>query len=334
MKCSVIIINFRSAAYIIDSINSAMAFESAKNFEWIVVDNASGDDSKEKICGLFPFVKWIDMGYNAGFARANNEGMRQASGDVFLLLNPDTLILEDAIEKCFQKFIHTDHVACGVQLLYENRAPQISGSYFMKGGINHLLSIPYWGSFLRWFAFLIQARKPGVEQVATAVKVDWISGAFLMVKKEVVAKAGLMDEDFFLYAEEVEWCSRLQKQGNLYLYGDIQIIHLLGESIKDATNTSDKTYDNLFDKKGLQLIVSNHLRIRKQYGVGWFLFQLLNYSWGVIVFFVCSIVHQSVRLKNPFSDWKRVSGLARNVGIVWTLAFRMIRNKPHFYKML
>ena len=334
MKLSIIIVNYRSAAYILNCISSAVQFNTANNFEWIVVDNDSKDDSKVRICAHFPFVKWIDMGYNAGFARANNEGMRQSSGDVYLLLNPDTLILDNAIENSFQQFIASNNIACGVQLLYEDNSIQISGSYFMKGGINHLLPIPYWGNFLKIIAKILNTQKPGVEQVLEEVKVDWISGAYLMVKKESVQKAGMMDEDFFLYAEEVEWCSRLGKLGNLVLYGDIKIIHLLGESIKDSTGTEDKTYANLFDKKGLQLIISNHVRIRKQYGVGWFLFQLLNYSFGVIVFFLGSLIDHLILLKNPFTDWGKVMGLAKNVLIVWGLSFVIIRNKPHFYKML
>ena len=333
MKLSVIIVNYRSATYIGNCIRSAMQFESGKSFEWIVVDNASNDQSKEQICNEFPFVKWIEMGYNAGFARANNEGMRHAQGDIYLLLNPDTIILDNAIEQCLQKFEQSNDIACGVQLLYEDRSIQISGSYFMKGGINHLLPIPYWGNILKGLAKLFYTRKPGVEQVASEVTVDWISGAFLMVKKEAVLKAGMMDEDFFLYAEEVEWCSRLLKLGRLSLYGDIKIIHLLGEAIKDSTGTNDKTYENLFDPKGLQLIVSNHVRIRKQYGVGWFLFQLLNYSFGVFVFFIGSIIDHLVHLKNPFADFGKIIGLAKNVASVWALSITIIRNQPHFYKM-
>ena len=334
MKLSIIIVNYRSASYIINCIRSAMQFPSASNFEWIVVDNASSDDSKEQICTAFPFVKWIDMDYNAGFARANNEGMRQSSGDVYLLLNPDTLILNNAIENCFQTLLTSTNLACGVQLLYENHTTQISGSYFMKGGMNHLLPIPYWGNFLKWVAKLLNTKKPGVEQVSKEVAVDWISGAFLMVKKEATVKAGLMDEDFFLYGEEVEWCSRIGKLGRLVLYGDIQIIHILGESIKDATGTEDKTYANLFDKKGLQLMVSNHLRIRKQYGIGWFLFQLLNYSFGTIVFFFGSIIDRLLHLQNPFKDVRKILGLAKNVSIVWGLSLKIMNNQPHFYKML
>lgn len=334
MKLSVIIVNYRSATYIGNSIRSAMQFDSAKNFEWIVVDNASNDQSEDQICNEFPFVKWIDMGYNAGFARANNEGMRHASGSIYLLLNPDTIILDNAIEKCFKKLERSNAIACGVQLLYEDRSIQISGSYFMKGGINHLLPIPYWGNALKGLGKIVHTKKTGVEQVADEVSVDWISGAFLMVKKDALMKSGMMDEDFFLYAEEVEWCSRLKQLGNLVLYGDIKIIHLLGEAIKDSTGTNDKTYANLFDKKGLQLIVSNHVRIRKQYGVAWFLFQLLNYSFGVLVFFVGSFFNNLLHFKNPLTDWAKIVGLAKNVAIVWGLSFTIIRNQPHFYKML
>ena len=334
MKLSVILVNYRSAAYIIDCIRSATAFESVSSFEWIVVDNASGDDSREKILQQFSFVQWVDMGYNAGFARANNAGIRQATGDVLLLLNPDTLILNDAIQQCYLSFVQSSYAACGVQLLYENGASQISGSYFMKGGINHLLSIPYWGRFLRWLAFQMHTRKPGVEQVADEVKVDWISGAFLMVKKKAIAVAGLMDEDFFLYGEEVEWCRLLKKEVSLLFYCNISIVHLMGESIKDATQTKDKTYDNLFDKKGLQLIVSNHVRIRKQYGIGWFVFQLLNYTWGVLVFAICGTIWPLIRGKSPVGEWKKIGGLTKNVAVVWSLLPVIVRNKPHFYKML
>jgi hypothetical protein len=285
------------------------------------------------ITSKFPFVKWIDMGYNAGFARANNEGMRQSVHDVVLLLNPDTIILDDAVEKCLWKFVQSDHIACGVQMLNPDGSPQISGSYFAKGGLNHLLPLPYWGGLIKWVGSVLKVKKPSVENVTGEEKVDWISGAFLMVKKEAIGKAGLMDEDFFLYAEEVEWCSRLKKIGTLCIYGDIHIIHILGEVIQDSVK-SDKSYFNLYDRKGLQLMVSNHLRIRKQFGVSWFLFQLLNYTFAVPVFLVCSFFAHLVRLTNPFTDWPRIKSLAKNVARVWALSPKIIRNRPYFYKMM
>jgi len=333
LPVSIIIVNFRSPKFICDCIVSAFQFLSAKNFEWIIVDNDSKDNSKEIITSQFPFVKWIDMDYNAGFARANNEGIRQSTYEVALLLNPDTIILNDAIEQCYKKFIETNHVACGVQMLNPDGSAQISGSYFAKGGLNHLLPLPYWGNFIKWIGSLLKVQKPSIEKAASEEFVDWISGAFLMVKKEAISKAGLMDEDFFLYAEEVEWCSRLKKIGTLCIYGDIHIIHILGEIIQDAAE-SDKSYFNLYDKKGLQLIVSNHLRIRKQYGVGWFLFQLLNYTFAIPVFFICSFFDHLLHFKNPFTDWRKIKALAKNVWKVLKLSPKIIRNKPYFYKMI
>ncbi len=311
-----------------------MQFPSWQTFEWIVVDNESNDGSRQTITQQFPFVKWIEMGYNAGFARANNEGIRQSEAEVVLLLNPDTIVTNDAIGRCLAKFKQTNHVACGVQLLYKDGSTQISGSHFMKGGINHLLPLPYWGALLKIFAKLVGAKKPSIEVAADEEQVDWVSGAFLMVKKSALEKAGLMDEDFFLYGEEVEWCSRLGEVGALYLYGGISMVHLLGEIIKDAAEKKDKTYENLFDKKGLQYIVSNHLRIRKQYGVGWYFFQLLNYTLGVPVFLVGSFFDNLLHAKNPLGSMGKVVGLAKNVAVVWRLTPTILRNKPHFYKML
>jgi len=334
LKLSIIIVNYKSARFIADCLQSALQFPSAQSFEWIVVDNDSKDNSRELLTTQFPFIHWVDMGYNAGFARANNEGIRRSTAPVVLLLNPDTLVLDNAIELCLEKFVNSAYAACGVQMLNPDLTNQISGSTFMKGGLNHLLPIPYWGGLLKGVALLLNTRKPSIEVAASEEKVDWISGAYLMVKKEAIAKTGLMDEDFFLYAEEVEWCSRLQKAGDLCLFGKFHIVHILGEVISDAAKSKDKNYTNLFDKKGLQLMVSNHVRIRKQYGVGWFLFQLLNYSIGVPFYLICSTFDHLFHLRNPFLDWSKVWGLAKNTLAIWRLLPAIINNKPHFYKML
>ena len=333
MPVSVIIVNYRSAAFICNCIESAFKFPSAGDMEWVIVDNDSKDNSKEVITLRFPFVKWIDMGYNAGFARANNRGIRESKFEVVLLLNPDVIVLEDAIAKCYQKFIKTNYVACGVQMLNPDHSPQISGSHFAKGGLNHLLPLPYWGAFVKWIGLNFNIRRTPIERADSEEMVDWISGAFLMVKKEAIAKAGGMDEDFFLYAEEVEWCSRLRKIGELCIFGDLHVIHLEGSIINTDRQIDEKGYFNLYDRKGLQLIVSNHLRVRKQYGVFWFLFLLLNYSWAVLVLWIGSTLHRLFTLRNPFGDWKKAAAFGKNVFTLWTLSPKIIRNKPYFYKM-
>ena len=332
ISLSIIIVNYRSAQLIVDCLRSVYRFNQLP-MEIIVVDNDPAGKGQDLVKKEFPEVSWIEMGYNAGFARANNKGMKAAQGDCFLLLNPDTLATDDSITRCYQQLRASGFLAAGVQQMNADGSFQISGNFFVKGGLNHLLPLPYWGGFIRWLGYRTQSRVPNVKEASAVEKVDWISGAFLMVKKEAVQQAGFMDEDFFLYAEEVEWCSRLRKLGELCIFGDLRIIHLEGATINREQKSEQKGYYNLFDKKGLQLMVSNHLRVRKQYGVFWFLFLLLNYTWGVVFFWVAGTVHRLFTLRNPFSHWGDVIAFGDNVTILWGLAFRIIRNRPHFYKM-
>ncbi len=331
---SVIIVNYRSAKYILQCLRSAFQFQSANKFEWIVVDNDSGDNSFALITREFPAVKWIQMGYNAGFARANNEGIRRASSDILLLLNPDTIIINDAIQLCLEKFSVSNHVACSVQLLNEDGTSQITGNFFMTGGLNHLLPLPYTGKILSFIALQGGAKKTNVPKASVEQKVDWINGAFMMVKKESAERSGFFNEDFFLYAEEIEWCSRLVKIGSIIVYGDLHIIHLQGETINAETATTDKGYTNLHDRKGLQLMVSNNLRIRKQYGIFWFVIHLLGYTFTIPIFLLLGFI--SVLLGKE--KWPLFSssftGFVINVSRLWLLSFKIISNKPYFYKML
>jgi GT2 family glycosyltransferase len=202
----------------------------------------------------------------------------------------------------------------------------------VKGGLNHLLPIPYWGSFIRWLGYRFKTKIPGVLKANVVEKVDWINGAFLMVKKTAVDKAGMLDEDFFLYSEEIEWCSRLQKAGSLCIFGNLKMIHLQGESNNSKQPSNKKGYQHLFDRQGLQLMVSHHVRIRKQYGTGWFLFLLINYTWGIFIFFIGATVNSLVTLRNPFIDWKNVALYAGNVFKLWSLTPTIIKNNPHFYR--
>jgi GT2 family glycosyltransferase len=334
LQLSIIIVNYNAQKFIADCIESALQFSSAGNFEWIIVDNDSSDGSKDFLLKRFPFIKWIGMGYNAGFARANNAGIKEADSNIVLLLNPDTIVIDDCLDKCLQRFIADKAIACSAQLIDPDGSPQITGNYFMKGGLNHLLPLPYLGKLLRSIAFLFQAKKTNVMNASSHQKVDWINGAFLMIKKSAIEKAGLMNEDFFLYAEEAEWCYRLKKFGNLVVYGDLKIIHLQGEIINAETASPDKGYFNLYDKKGLQLIVSNNLRIRKQYGVAWYLFNLAIFIIEIPIFFICSLLDNILHFKNPFKDWFFIVKYSKNIFVLISLSPKIMLSKKFFYKML
>ena len=100
---------------------------------------------------------------------------------------------------------------------------------------------------------------------------DWIVGAVIMVKKDVLEKSGLFSEDFFMYSEEIEWCSRLRKQGKLFLFEEPKVIHIGGGTSGDYYNTDNDNSRNLWSKKATQIIISMLLRIRKQSGIFYFL---------------------------------------------------------------
>jgi len=330
---SIIIVNYKTPQLLANCLQTIYD-NTHIDFEVIVVDNASGDNSRALITAGFPQVRWIQLSYNAGFARANNEGIRQANGQAVLLLNSDTLVEDQAIEKCYQLFMVSEYVACGVQLLNADRTPQISGNYFMKGGLNYLLPLPYVGSLVKWMGNLVKVKKPHIPEATGVAEVDWINGAYLMVKMAAIEKAGLMDEDFFLYSEEAEWCSRLKKTGRLCIYGQLHVVHLQGETANETFGSSGKGYVNLYDRKGLQIMLSNFVRIRKQFGVGWFLFQLVCYTLTVPVFFIAGFFGHLFRLHNPFQDFPRAVRFARNVGELWRYLRIIISNKPYFYKVL
>lgn len=329
---SIIIVNYKTPALVVDCLRTVYKETENLRFEVIVVDNASGDDSRSIIETAYPSVRWIQMDHNAGFARANNAAIRQSTGKIFLLLNSDTLVEDKAIEGCCRELAASGYVACGVQLLNPDRTPQISGNFFMKGGLNYLLPLPYLGALIRWAGRLFGVAKPHVPDAGDAVEVDWINGAFLMVKREAADKAGLMDEDFFLYAEEAEWCSRLRRLGKLCIYGQHHVVHLQGASANETFESSGSGYYNFYDRKGLQIMLSNFVRIRKQFGVGWFTIQLLFYITDIPVFLTGILLSRLTgRRRYSFRQFRQY---CRNLKVIISKSPIIVRNKPYFYKVL
>jgi GT2 family glycosyltransferase len=333
VKLSVVIVNYKTARLVADCLRSIYQFDTSQ-IEIIVVDNFSLDNLEDILKTDFPDVKFIQMGYNSGFARANNAGIRIAEGDAVLLLNSDTINLDNAISKNFTDFMFSDYAACGVQLLNEDRTPQISGNNLLKGGLNFLLPLPYLGNVLKSIAGVMKVKRPSIAETSSTIEVDWVNGAYLMVKKSVIEKAGLMDEDFFLYSEETEWCSRIKKQGRICIFGKYNVVHLQGESSKSAFESAGKGYFNLFDRKGLQMMVSSFLRTRKELGLGWYFIHLFFYLITIPVF-AFGLFFSSIFFKNKSGyNYSQLKGFTTNVATLLSLSGKMIKNEPYFYKML
>ena len=335
MDLSIIIINYKSAKLVLDCVQSIYQQTQQYSFEIIIVDNDSKDDCKEKVLAAYPQTKWLQTGYNAGFARANNAGIRIANGEYVLILNADTIILDNAIDKSIALLKkEIEGVGCGVQLLNTDGSNQISGAHFIKGGLNTLLPLPYLGKLIRYLGYRFKSTIPSVQSITDKIEVDWVVGAYILVKKDTLQKAGLMDEDFFMYAEEIEWCSRLRKQGKLLLFAAPKVIHIGGGTSSDYyTTTENENSKNLWNKKGRQIIVSNMLRIRKQFGIIWFLIIAGTYFFEIPIFFLGLLIHAIVTGgKAPYS-FKNWIDYVKNMGVLLRYFFKIFFNKPYFYKV-
>ncbi len=335
MDLSVIIINYKSIHHVVNCIESIYSQTNNLQFEIIVVDNDSNDEGKTLLLSKFPEVIWLQTGYNAGFARANNKGMETARGEYLLILNADTIILNNALDKAVALHrLFPGAAATGVQLLNKDGSQQISGAHFVKGGLNFLLPLPYFGRMLRFIGYLLKTRVPSVSEITGITAVDWIVGAFIMVRKDVLQKAGMMDEDFFMYAEEIEWCYRLKKHGSLLLFDEPRVIHLGGATSGDYYITEEnENSKNLWNKKGGQIMVSQFLRIRKQYGILWFLIILFFFIIEVPIFILGLLIEKIIKGEKAKYKWTDLSGYLKNLGLLTNYSFRIIANKPYFYKV-
>jgi GT2 family glycosyltransferase len=335
MDLSIILVNYKSPQLVIDCVESIYNQTKQISFEILIVDNASGDNSKQIVLQRFPNIKWIQLDYNAGFARGNNAAIKVAKSELVLLLNTDTIVIDNALEKAVKLFkIEPEIAACGVQLLNTDGSNQISGAHFVRGGLNLLLPLPYLGKFIRYWGYKLKTRVPSVASVKDKVEVDWIVGAFILTSKSIVNKAGLLDEDFFMYAEEIEWCSRLKKQGKMYLFSEPKVIHIGGGTSGDFYNTTEsENGKNLWNKKGRQVLISLVLRIRKQYGLVWFLLMLLILLQETIVFPIGLLLENVLTLGRAKYSLSSVKNYLINVLHLIRFVPKMILNNPYFYKV-
>lgn len=231
VELSIIIPSFNTKRYLANCLSSIFHQTKKISFEVIVVDNASSDGSPQMIKKNFPQVKLIVNSKNLGYAKANNQGIKIAKGKYILFLNSDTIILDKAIEKCL-KFMQKrkDIDILGCQLLNEDKSLQPSGGFFPQ-----LRRIFYMMVFIDDLPFINRLLKPyqqrRIDFYQKVRQLDWATGAFLLVKREVINKIGGFDPTFFMYSEEVDFCFRAKKAGfNIWFYPKAKIIHLKGKS--------------------------------------------------------------------------------------------------------
>jgi GT2 family glycosyltransferase len=259
-ELSIIIVNYNTQDLLKNCLDSVIKNTVGVEYEIIVVDNGSSDGSVEMLKTAFPDVVVIPNKENLGFGRANNQGIKIAKGQNMLLLNSDTIILDDCIIKCLN-FINdrNDAGIVGCKVLNSDRSIQYSCFHYPTM-LSELIFITkniikdFWDPVMYYQYMKYWDHK-------TVKKVDCISGCFMMIKKEVFCRIGLLDESFFMYYEETEFCLRVKKFSDFKIYylPESEIIHLSGKSSSGiGYNTLKYTYKSMISylqkKYGVQAV--------------------------------------------------------------------------------
>lgn len=322
MDVSIIIINYRSPQLIINCLTSIYKFTNSINFEIIVVDNDPENGEGQLVRAQFPQIRWVDMEYNSGFGRANNKAMSMASGRYFLILNADTLVFDNVIEKC---------------ITYMDAQPAIIASGAMQCYPDGT-QMPFYKSFNEFrktlfilptaniFTKILDKIYP-LPVYNDARQCDWLVGAFIFVRKEGFISTGGFDDDFFMYAEDVEWSGRLGKLGKLCYFEDCRFIHLENDNPFRRTNIS---WINRFST---QMQVSNMLWIRKQYGFISYLVFIIHYISMIPVILVWKMAINLLKTGNPFKELKTQSIFTQKTLILLRYFWRTATLKPYLYKI-
>ncbi|WP_288213143.1 glycosyltransferase family 2 protein, partial [Parabacteroides sp. CAG:2] len=231
-KLSVIIVNYNVKYFLEQCLYSVRAAVTGMDAEVFVVDNNSTDGSVEYLRPKFPEVVFIENKDNPGFAKANNQAIRQCTGEYVLLLNPDTVVGEESLRSlCFQMDEDPEIGAIGVKMLNghgvflpeSKRAfPSPWVSFCKIFGLSKLF--PNSPAFARYSL-------PYLDKEQTH-KVEVLAGAFMLLRHEALDKVGLLDESFFMYGEDIDLSYRIVLGGYKNLYVPERILHYKGESTK------------------------------------------------------------------------------------------------------
>lgn len=226
MDVSVLIVNWNTREILRNCLKSIYEQTRDLIFEVIVIDNASEDGSPQMVKEEFKEAILIENSTNRGFAAANNQGMAIAKGRYVLLLNSDTVVLDNAIAKTVVfADAHPEGAVIGCRLLNPDKTLQ-QGCFMFPSLLNLLLSATY------LYKLFPQSRFFGRENMTWWTRddereVDVVTGCFMLVRRESIEQVGVMDEQFFMYGEETDWCYRFKKAGWKCLFSpNGSIIHI------------------------------------------------------------------------------------------------------------
>lgn len=254
MELSVIIVNYNVCRFLENALHSIKRAMAGIDGEIFVVDNASDDGSEEMVRSKFPDVHLIVNRINAGFARANNAALSHARGEFILLINPDTVVQEDTLQVMIRFFRDTPDAGlagCKVlnpdgtfQLACRRSFPTPWVAFTKISGLAGLF--PKSRLFGRYNMTYLSPDE--------TYEVEAVSGSFMMTRRDVYKQIGGLDERFFMYGEDLDWCYRVVEAGwKVYYVPSTRIIHFKGESTRRSDIDEIRTFYH-----AMQLFVEKH----------------------------------------------------------------------------
>ena len=233
MKLSIVIVNYNVRPYLEQCLQSVQKALEGIEGEVFVVDNHSSDDSVEVVRNSYPWVHLIANDENMGFARANNLAIRQSEGEYVLLLNPDTVVESDTLRQVLQ-FMSDHPQAGGAGVMMHNADGTLAPESRRAVPTPWVACLKMLGITRRYYMSHLPWNKPA--------RIEVISGAFCFLRRKALDQVGLLDEDFFMYGEDIDLSYRLLKGGWENWYVPASIIHYKGRS----TQKSDFRYVHVF----------------------------------------------------------------------------------------
>ncbi len=279
-KVSISIVNYNAGDYLIKCLKSLEKIKDELPFEVFVVDNASSDDSIEKAKNLFPQHTYILNNENLGFGKAHNQVLRINKNKYVLVLNPD-VELEKGVLKDGVEYLDK-HLDVGA----------VTGEILLPSGKKDLVAhrgFPTpWASFKYYFFKDDSLYHLTNRDFSKPHEVDAISGAFFLTRKSVLDKVGYFDEDYFMYAEDIDLCYRIKLAGYKIIYlPHLKILHYKGVSTGIKKHSRELTTASLETKKRsvnefyktMKIFYRKHLDQKYPFFINWLVYTGINFRW-------------------------------------------------------
>lgn len=254
---SIIIVNFNAEHLLQKCIESIYKQTITIPFDIWVVDNGSCDNSVEMLKNRYPQVNLIENKHNPGFAKANNQAISKCRCDYILLLNPDTQITDNNIESAIRVLEKNPRIGIlGPKLIDSKGKVQDSCRPFMTP---HVLAARCWRRLFR------KSNGPILDNrnYDSRHYVDWICGASMLVSKKAIEKVGLMDERYFMYIEDMDWCKRFWDSGFKVVYWPAMVIR------HDATRKSSMCIFDFVLNKYVRIHLVSYIKFLIKYPFNW-----------------------------------------------------------------